>query len=229
MRITLTRIALLCAAATASIAIAAVPASAVVDRDCGDFASQQAAQMFYLQAGGPSADPHGLDSEGDGVACESNPAPYYYGTTLPGSGGTPPTTTDPVGTSSGGPSTTTSTSGAKLGYVVDGDTIRLANGQYVRLIGVDTPERGRPYYQAAKINLDLLVGGRIQLVNPASVDDVDRYGRLLRYVRDGGRDTGLAQIRQGYAHARYDSLDGYDRHPMQATYRQTDASTKNLW
>ncbi len=39
---------------------------------------------------------------------------------------------------------------ARLGYVVDGDTIRLANGQYVRLIGIDTPEQGRPYYGAAK-------------------------------------------------------------------------------
>ena len=112
---------------------------------------------------------------------------------------------------------------------MDGDTIRLANGQYVRLIGIDTPERGRPYYKAAKRNLDRLIDGQVQLVNPTSVDDVDHYGRLLRYVRDSGRDTGLAQIRTGYAHARYDSLDGYDRHPMQATYRHSDARTRNLW
>lgn len=59
------------------------PASAVGDKDCGDFASQKAAQIFYLNHGGPQSDPHGLDSEGDGIACESNPAPYYYGTSLP--------------------------------------------------------------------------------------------------------------------------------------------------
>ncbi len=140
-----------------------------------------------------------------------------YGTSLPNGGGAQP--------AAGG--TTSGT--ARLGYVVDGDTIRLANGQYVRLIGIDTPERGRPYYEAAKGNLDRLIDGQVQLVNPASVDDVDHYGRLLRYVRDGGLDTGLAQIRTGYARARYDSLDGYDWHPMQATYRQTDASTRNLW
>lgn len=38
------------------------------DRDCSDFASWQAAQAFYERAG--AADPHHLDGDGDGVACE---------------------------------------------------------------------------------------------------------------------------------------------------------------
>jgi competence protein ComEC len=42
------------------------------DRDCGDFASQAEAQAFYEAAGGPEEDPHRLDGEGDGIACESN-------------------------------------------------------------------------------------------------------------------------------------------------------------
>ena len=229
MRSTISRIAVLFAATTAAVGLAALPANAVADRDCGDFASQRAAQIFYLQAGGPRVDPHGLDADGDGIACETNPSPTYYGTSLPNGGGAQPTTGGTAGSSGGGQHTSTTSGTARLGYVVDGDTIRLANGQYVRLIGIDTPERGRPYYAAAKDNLDRLIDGQVQLVNPTSVDDVDRYGRLLRYVRDGGRDTGLAQIRTGYAHARYDSRDGYDWHPMQATYRQTDARTRNLW
>jgi len=207
------------AAIAAPLALASPATAAVADRDCGDFASQKAAQVFYLKAGGPRIDPHALDADGDGVACESNPAPYYYGSSLPaGAGGGHHAA---AGGSSGGT--------ARVAYVVDGDTIRLANGQYVRLIGIDTPEHGRPYFAAAKRHLDRLVQGRVRLVNPASTDDRDRYGRLLRYVRDGGRDTGLAQIRTGYAHARYDSRDGYDWHPMQFTYRRTDANTRNLW
>lgn len=43
------------------------------DRDCGDFATQAEAQAFYESAGGPVSDPHRLDGEGDGVACESLP------------------------------------------------------------------------------------------------------------------------------------------------------------
>lgn len=42
------------------------------DRDCGDFSSQAEAQAFFEAAGGPASDPHRLDGEGDGVACESN-------------------------------------------------------------------------------------------------------------------------------------------------------------
>jgi micrococcal nuclease len=43
------------------------------DRDCGDFPSWKDAQAFYEAAGGPGRDPHRLDRDGDGVACESLP------------------------------------------------------------------------------------------------------------------------------------------------------------
>ena len=39
------------------------------DRDCGDFSSHANAQAFF-EAAGPG-DPHGLDGDGDGEACES--------------------------------------------------------------------------------------------------------------------------------------------------------------
>jgi hypothetical protein len=43
------------------------------DRDCGDFANQAKAQAFFVAQGGPDLDPHGLDQDGDGVACQSLP------------------------------------------------------------------------------------------------------------------------------------------------------------
>lgn len=43
------------------------------DRDCSDFRTQAEAQAFFEAAGGPGKDPHRLDSDGDGVACESLP------------------------------------------------------------------------------------------------------------------------------------------------------------
>lgn len=33
--------------------------------------------------------------------------------------------------------------------VIDGDTFVLANGRVVRLIGINTPEYGEPYYEEA--------------------------------------------------------------------------------
>ncbi|GAA3802417.1 excalibur calcium-binding domain-containing protein [Nocardioides panacisoli] len=80
--------ALVVAAALATVGFAVPAPSAVArDMDCSDFPSQRAAQIYFLNHGGPQSDPDRLDADGDGIACEDNPAPYYYGTTLPGGGG----------------------------------------------------------------------------------------------------------------------------------------------
>ena len=57
---------------------AAPPATAAAapagpDRNCSDFARWAEAQAFYEAAGGPNADPHRLDRDRDGVACQSLP------------------------------------------------------------------------------------------------------------------------------------------------------------
>jgi len=41
--------------------------------NCSDFNSQQAAQRRFEADGGPERDPHRLDNDSDGVACESLP------------------------------------------------------------------------------------------------------------------------------------------------------------
>lgn len=57
-------------------------------RDCGNFDNQALAQAFFEGAGGPASDPHRLDADGDGVACESllpepTPTPPGLYTDLP--------------------------------------------------------------------------------------------------------------------------------------------------
>ena len=53
-----------------SSAWAGVPATAA-DRDCSDFDNQAQAQDYFLDQGGPDADPDRLDADGDGdgTAC----------------------------------------------------------------------------------------------------------------------------------------------------------------
>jgi endonuclease YncB( thermonuclease family) len=105
--------------------------------------------------------------------------------------------------------------------VVDGDTLELANGASVRLVGIDTPERGECGYETAATALARLVlGQRVRLT--VSDEDRDRYGRLLRYVDRGNIDVGLRQIESGWAVARYDSRDGYGYHPRENVYIATD-------
>jgi micrococcal nuclease len=74
---------------------------------------------------------------------------------------------------------------ATVGYVVDGDTVRLRDGRYVRLVQIDAPELGQECYSAAATReLRRLVprGSRVLLEADPALDPVDRYGRLLRYV-----------------------------------------------
>jgi len=57
-------------AAFVALAFAAPPASAG-DKDCADFSTWRQAQRFYERHGGPTKDPHRLDADRDGIACES--------------------------------------------------------------------------------------------------------------------------------------------------------------
>jgi hypothetical protein len=78
----LTHTALLAAMA---LTLAAPAALAQADTDCSDYASQAAAQAA-LRA--DPSDPNGLDADGDGIACESNPAPFDRTPVTSASGGT---------------------------------------------------------------------------------------------------------------------------------------------
>jgi endonuclease YncB( thermonuclease family) len=167
------------------------PASAA-DKDCSDFSSQAAAQRFFEKHGGPKRDPHGLDGDGDGIACESNPCPCLK----PGSGG---------GGKDGG-TKPRKVSWARVVSITDGDTIKVRfrrRSRDVRLIGIDTPEvyggvecGGREASRSMKRMLDS--GDSVRLVRDRSQDRRDRYGRLLRYVQRRGRDVGKRQVRKGW-------------------------------
>ena len=68
-----------------------------VDRDCGDFSGWREAQTFFESEGGPQEDPHGLDGDGDGVACQSLPgAPEGASTSEPTPTATPALASGPV-------------------------------------------------------------------------------------------------------------------------------------
>ncbi len=56
----------------AGLGIAAQPAVAG-DKDCADFKTQKQAQKFFKKHGGPQRDPHRLDADNDGIACEDLP------------------------------------------------------------------------------------------------------------------------------------------------------------
>jgi micrococcal nuclease len=105
-----------------------------------------------------------------------------------------------------------STTGARVVRVIDGDTIAVSvdggREQSVRLLGIDTPETHRPGTPIecggpeASANMEELAprGTRVRLEPDPSQDRVDRYGRLLAYVRlPDGRLAEEAQLAAGWA------------------------------
>jgi micrococcal nuclease len=92
---------------------------------------------------------------------------------------------------------------ARVGRVVDGDTLALTDGRRVRLVQIDTPElgSGECYSHAAARVLGRLTptGSAVGLEADPALDQVDQYGRLLRYVLAGGRNVNLELVEAGAA------------------------------
>ena len=97
---------------------------------------------------------------------------------------------------------------ARLGRVVDGDTLELRDGTRVRLIGIDTPETVHPDFgdecygeRATRFTERLLhPGDALRLV--FDVERLDRYGRTLAYVHRGADDlfVNARLVARGYAY-----------------------------
>lgn len=91
--------------------------------------------------------------------------------------------------------------------VLDGDTVQLANGDSVRLIGVNAPEvakRGQPGepggLQAQRFLRELLAGKRVRLL--PEEDRRDKYGRQLAHLfLEDGTNVNALLLREGHAFA----------------------------
>ena len=108
-------------------------------------------------------------------------------------------------TAAAGASAESFTLRGQVEYVVDGDTlhVRLDSGgtTRVRVLGIDTPERGECYSgRATGAARSLADGRRVLLVGDATQDTRDRYGRLLAYVwLPRGKDLGYSLLVGGFA------------------------------
>jgi len=82
--------------------------------------------------------------------------------------------------------------------IIDGDTVELNNSEKVRLLGINTPEKGEPLYAEAKKRLEQLVLNETVYMEKDKENE-DKYGRLLRYVYLGDEMVNLRMIEEGYA------------------------------
>jgi micrococcal nuclease len=92
---------------------------------------------------------------------------------------------------------------ATVDYVHDGDTLFLADGRKVRLLGIDTPEIGEHAEcwgeEATTILRELLPQGTSVWVLP-DIEPLDQYGRSLLFVyTDDATNINLAMLERGAA------------------------------
>lgn len=81
--------------------------------------------------------------------------------------------------------------------VIDGDTI-VVNNESVRMLGINTPEKGEEYYLEAKENLEELILNKTVSLKSGE-EEYDLYNRRLAYVFLNNENINLKQIQEGYA------------------------------
>jgi micrococcal nuclease len=121
--------------------------------------------------------------------------------------------------------------------VIDGDTIEVAGGERVRLIGVDTPETKDPNRpvgcfgkEASAFTASLLPAGtKVRLVGDA--EQRDRYGRLLAYVyrRADGLFVNAELLRRGFGQLLTIPPNVAHTDEFAAIARQAREAAQGLW
>jgi len=134
-------------------------------------------------------------------------------------------------------------------HVYDGDTIKLTNGEKVRLIGIDTPESSQNKklfrdaarsgqdikkilamgHAAAEYTRALLNGRRVRL--EFDIEKRDKYGRLLAYVyrADDGLFINEDIIGNGYAYPMTIPPNVRHADEFKKLFREAQKSKRGLW
>ncbi|MGY4884379.1 MAG: thermonuclease family protein [Nanobdellota archaeon] len=110
--------------------------------------------------------------------------------------------------------------------VIDGDTV-VVNGTSIRMLGLNTPEKGEKYYAEAKNYTSSFVMNKTVKIERRGFD---LYDRELAYLFDieTGKNINEELIRKGYANAYFpEERDNYYESFMGA-WEECIANNKNL-
>jgi len=112
--------------------------------------------------------------------------------------------------------------------VIDGDTVDViyqGGVERIRMLCINTPEKGKAWYGEATDSLEeLCASGKVRLAfEEPGKPSRGKYGRLLAYLFDeDGRNVNLEQVKRGWSHF-YDDF-GPGRFPDD--FEQAEKSAK---
>jgi len=84
----------------------------------------------------------------------------------------------------------------------DGDTLTISTGEKVRFLQIDTPEISPAECygaEARKALIDIIGKSHITLESDSVSDDIDQFGRILRYIKIGKVNVNLKLVEIGAA------------------------------
>lgn len=92
--------------------------------------------------------------------------------------------------------------GLSVTDVYDGDTLTISSGEKVRFLQIDTPELSPAECygaEARKALVGIIGSSPVTLESDPVSDDIDQFGRLLRYVKVGRANVNLKLVEIGAA------------------------------
>lgn len=92
--------------------------------------------------------------------------------------------------------------GLSVTDVYDGDTLTISSGEKVRFLQIDTPELSPAECygaEARKALVGIIGSSPVTLESDPVSDDIDQFGRLLRYVKVGRVNVNLKLVEIGAA------------------------------
>lgn len=124
----------------------------------------------------------------------------------------------------------------RIDHVTDGDTVVLRNGQRVRLVQIDSPEKFfglECYAREASDAAERLLpeGTQVRLLPEPVTDRIDDFDRLLRYVvRLDGVNVNLRLVAVGAAAPNfYEGRRGRYAKRLEALAKRARAKKLGLW
>lgn len=117
--------------------------------------------------------------------------------------------------------------------VIDGDTVQLADGQTVRYLLIDTPERGEPLYEeAVAVNKELVLGKQVRI--ELDQEPLDGYGRTLAYlfaIDNRGNEVfvNAELVRRGLAFLYVTGQNQARRNEILEAQREAAAARRGHW
>lgn len=123
----------------------------------------------------------------------------------------------------------------RVRFVIDGDTIVLANNRHLRYIGIDAPEilhqeqTAEPYGYAAKRYNHKLIGDQIITIE-YGMEAEDRYHRLLGYVFKKDRTfINQRMLQKGYAYYLYRKPNIQYHRTLLMAQQEAMLQKKGIW